>query len=112
MLGILPNPTPPPECCPLKTRGPTRFADAVANANGEVIFNERISRTVIERYVRKVTVASRRVGPRKLEADVRVYLRLKPAPIAVDNATCSPGGKRSKRSASSRPSGASTGASA
>jgi hypothetical protein len=44
-------------------------------------------RDVIERYVRKVTVASRRVGPRKLEADVRVYLRLKPEPIAVDNAT-------------------------
>jgi hypothetical protein len=44
-------------------------------------------RDVIERYVRKVTVASRRVGPRKLEADVRVYLPLKPEPIAVDNAT-------------------------
>jgi site-specific DNA recombinase len=40
-------------------------------------------REVIERYVRKITVDTRRIGPRKLEADVRVYLRLKPEPIAV-----------------------------
>ena len=42
-------------------------------------------RTVVERYVRTITVESRRVGPRRLEADVRVYLRLKPDPIAVEN---------------------------
>ena len=41
-------------------------------------------RAVIERYVRQITVATRRVGPRKLEADVRVFLRLKPAPIAIE----------------------------
>jgi site-specific DNA recombinase len=47
-------------------------------------------RDVIERYVRTVTVDSRRIGPRKLEADVRVFLRLKPEPIAVDNTTHRP----------------------
>jgi site-specific DNA recombinase len=40
---------------------------------------------VIERYVRQITVETRRVGPRKLEADVRVFLRLKPEPIPVKN---------------------------
>jgi hypothetical protein len=44
-------------------------------------------REVIERYVRTITVETRRVGPRKLEADVRVFLRLKPEPIAVENGT-------------------------
>lgn len=44
-------------------------------------------REVIERYVRTVTVESWRVSPRKLEADVRVYLRLKPEPIAVEETT-------------------------
>ena len=44
-------------------------------------------REVIERYVRQITVETRRVGPRKLEADVRVFLRLKPEPIAVETPT-------------------------
>jgi site-specific DNA recombinase len=44
-------------------------------------------REVIEQYVRQITVETRRVGPHKLEADVRVFLRLKPEPIAVENGT-------------------------
>jgi site-specific DNA recombinase len=41
-------------------------------------------REVIGRYVRQITVETRRVEPRKLEADVRVFLRLKPESIAVE----------------------------
>jgi hypothetical protein len=37
--------------------------------------------------VRQITVETRRLGPRKMEADVRVLLRLKPEPIAVENNT-------------------------
>ncbi len=48
-------------------------------------------REVIERYVRKITVESRRVGPRQLAADVRVALRLKPESVAVANTGPSPG---------------------
>jgi site-specific DNA recombinase len=44
-------------------------------------------REVIERYVRQITVETQRLAPRKLEADLRVFLRLKPEPIAVENAT-------------------------
>jgi site-specific DNA recombinase len=53
-------------------------------------------RAVIERYVRQITVETRRVGPRKLEADVRVFLRLKPAPIAIETSTHRPGGSASR----------------
>ncbi len=42
---------------------------------------------VITRYVRLIEVDTRRIGPRKLEADVRVYLRLKPEPVAVESTT-------------------------
>jgi site-specific DNA recombinase len=52
-------------------------------------------RAVIERYVRQITVETRRIGPRKLEADVRVFLRLKPAPIAIETSTRRPGGSAS-----------------
>ena len=38
-------------------------------------------REVIERYLRQIVVASRRVGPRRQEADVRTVLRLKPEPM-------------------------------
>jgi len=41
----------------------------------------------IECYVRQITIATRDVGPRRKEADVRIHLRLKPAPIAVEDAT-------------------------
>jgi site-specific DNA recombinase len=44
-------------------------------------------RAFVERYVRQITVESRRVGARKIEADVRVYLRLKPDPITVETTT-------------------------
>jgi site-specific DNA recombinase len=59
----------------------------------------RRKREVIERYVRQITVETRRVGPRKLEADVRVFLRLRPEPIAVENGTSGRGGTLSGRSA-------------
>jgi hypothetical protein len=65
-------------------------------------------REVIERYVRKITVETRRLGPRKLEADVQVFLRLKPEPIAVENVMCWPGGWLCRRSVSTYRSGAST----
>jgi site-specific DNA recombinase len=54
-------------------------------------------REVIERYVRQITVETRRVGPRKLEADVRLFLRLKPEPIAVENGTPDCGGTLGSR---------------
>lgn len=44
-------------------------------------------REVIESYVRQIAVETRRIGPRKLEADVRVSLRFKPDPIPVENIT-------------------------
>ena len=44
-------------------------------------------REVIERYVRQITVESQRIGPRKLTADVRVSLRLKPESIAIEGDT-------------------------
>jgi site-specific DNA recombinase len=69
-------------------------------------------REVIEAYVRGITVETRRLGPRKLEADVRLHLRLKPEAIAVDDGTRSPGRLPWKMSVSSSRSGASTGASA
>jgi site-specific DNA recombinase len=53
-------------------------------------------RAVIERYVRQITVKTRRVGPRKLEADVRVFLRLRPAPIAIETTNARPGGSASR----------------
>jgi hypothetical protein len=46
-------------------------------------------RQVIEQYVRQITVATREIAPRKKHADVRIFLRLEPSPIAVDNATSS-----------------------
>jgi site-specific DNA recombinase len=55
-------------------------------------------REVIERYVRQITVETRRVGPRKLEAEVRVFLRLKPNPIPIENATSGLGGTLGRRS--------------
>ena len=55
-------------------------------------------REVIERYVRQITVETRRVGPRKLEADVRVFLRLKPEPIPVENDRSGRGGTLGRRS--------------
>jgi site-specific DNA recombinase len=44
-------------------------------------------RAFIERYVRQVSVETRRVGARKLDADVRIYLRLRPGAVAVENTT-------------------------
>src|SRR4051812_45558988 len=53
-------------------------------------------RAVIGRYVRQITVETRRVGPRKLEDDVRVFLRLKPAPIAIETTSGWPDGSASR----------------
>jgi site-specific DNA recombinase len=69
-------------------------------------------RQVIEAYVRQLTVESQRVGPRRLTADVRVALRFRPEPIAVESVTPWPGAWRWRRSASIFPSGAFTAASA
>jgi site-specific DNA recombinase len=66
---------------------------------------------VIEAYVRKITVQTHRIGPRKLHADVRLHLRLKPDPIAVDTTTPWPGGWLWRRSGSTCRSGVSTGVS-
>ena len=44
-------------------------------------------RVVIERYVRKIVVETRRVGPRKKDASVHVFLRLKPAAWIEANVT-------------------------
>ena len=44
-------------------------------------------REVIERYVRKVTVETRRMGPRRKEADVHVCLCLRPEPCIAPNVT-------------------------
>jgi hypothetical protein len=44
-------------------------------------------REIIKSYVRQITVATRDVGPRRKEADVKIHLLLKPAPVAVENAT-------------------------
>jgi hypothetical protein len=65
-------------------------------------------REVIERYVRKITVETQQLGPRKLQADVRVFLRLKPETIAVAGVTHWPGGWLCRRSVSTYRSGAST----
>ena len=43
----------------------------------EATDDQERKRQVVERYVRKITVETHRIGPRRLEADVRVYLRLK-----------------------------------
>ncbi len=53
-------------------------------------------RAVIEAYVRQITVETRRIGPRKLEADVRVCLRLQPAPIAIETSIHQPGDNASR----------------
>ena len=53
-------------------------------------------RAVIEAYVRQITVETRRIGPRKLEADVRVCLRLQPAPIAIETSIRQPGDNASR----------------
>jgi site-specific DNA recombinase len=64
-------------------------------------------REVIERYVRKITIETRRIGPRKLDADVRVYLRLKPEPIAVvGSAPCRSAKRTMRRQPSARSSSA------
>ena len=60
-------------------------------------------REVIERYVRHVVVDTHETGTRRKDAEVRVYLRLKPEPTAVENTTdrrgCIRGkGLRSRRS--------------
>jgi hypothetical protein len=52
-------------------------------------------RQVIEQYVRQIAVETREIEPRKKHADVRIFLRLEPASIAVENATASRSGLRS-----------------
>lgn len=59
-------------------------------------------RAVIERYVRQVTVETRRVGPRRLEADIRIFLRLKPDAIAVDTSGPTSAGQSTKVSSRGR----------
>jgi site-specific DNA recombinase len=86
-----------------------RLQDELAEI--DAMDDEARKREVIERYVRTITVDTRRLGPRKLEADVRVFLRLKPEPIAVENGTPWPGGWHWRRSGSTCQSGAFTGAS-
>jgi site-specific DNA recombinase len=51
-------------------------------------------RQVIEQYVRQIMVETREIAPRKKHADVRIFLRLEPSPIAVENATSSRSGSR------------------
>jgi len=65
-------------------------------------------REVIERYVRRIVVDTIETGRRVRDAEIKVYLRLKPQPIAVDSATGSPGDRRWRRPASRSMSGAST----
>jgi len=48
-------------------------------------------REVIERYVRRITVDTIDNGTRRKEADVRIHLRLKPDPVAVENSTSTHG---------------------
>jgi hypothetical protein len=73
--------------------------------------NQARKREVIEKYVRQIT-AETRLGPRKLDATVTLYLRFRPEPIVVANDTYSPGNRPWRPSASSWPFGASTAASA
>jgi len=68
-------------------------------------------RDIITRYVRKIAVKTTTLPNGRKEADVRVYLRLKPEPVAVDNATCSPGARPWRQSGSSWRSGGFTGGS-
>jgi len=59
-----------------------RLRDELAGI--EAFDDRERKRAIIARYVRSIDVETRRVAPRKLEADVRVYLRLKPGAVAVE----------------------------
>jgi site-specific DNA recombinase len=79
----------------------TESATLLAQLRGELAEidatdNQARKRAVIERYVRQITVETRRVGPRKLEANVGIFLRLKPAPIAIETTSARRGGSASR----------------
>jgi site-specific DNA recombinase len=65
----------------------SRLRDELAEI--EATNDQARKRAIIEAYVREVVVETHRASPHRLAADVRLYLRLKPEPIAVENATCS-----------------------